>query len=433
MRKTRKKKPAINMRRYFTVLGVSLAIIIAITFFGMSMTLKKPVGEETEPVITAPVADGKINVLLMGVDQEGYRTDAIMLASYDTETNQVQMLSIPRDTRMYVGSKYQKINAAHAITGGTGKIAGPQGTIEAVSRLTGVPINYYVEFSFDSIADIMDSLGPVTFDVPDIVGGGKGMVYDDPAQNLHINIPAGVQELNGEQIVHLLRFRKGNYDETTKSRPQYANGDIGRISMQQEFLKALVDQKLNASLILKIPAIFKEVSSGLKTNFTVGDIVKYSGYLTNFSSTGLNAQSLPGRPSGDEYDASYWICDLDATRLIIQNDFGYDASSITIDKVAGTSTDTGEKKQDDQKNSSNKDNKPKKTTEPKATKKPSSSKETKAPTKVTTAPKKTTAPTKAPAATKSPSSTKTPQKSNEGTTSSATKTPTKTSIPVKGE
>jgi len=418
-----KKKPAINLKRYFTVLGLSLAVIIAITFAGMSLSLKQMNESETEPVITAPVADGKINVLLMGVDQEGYRTDAIMLASYDTETNQVNMLSIPRDTRMYIGSKYQKINAARAITGGTGKMAGAQGTIEAVSRLTAVPINYYIEFSFDAIADIIDQMGPVTFDVPDIVGDGKGMVYDDPVQNLHINIPAGVQELDGEQVVHLLRFRKGNYNNATKSRPQYANGDIGRISMQQEFLKAMVDQKLNASLILKIPAIFKEVSDGIKTNFSVADVVKYSGYLTNFSSTGINAQSLPGRPSGDEYDASYWICDLDATRQIIENDFGYDASGITIDKAGTASQSNDESKNNEKSDSSKATSKPKSSSsESKATAKPKTS---------TTAPKKTSAPTKAPSATKAPSSTKPPQKSD--TSADATKTPTKTSIPVKGE
>ena len=49
---------------------------------------------------TVEAADGKINVLLMGVDVDGLRTDAIMLASFDTETKEVNMLSIPRDTKM---------------------------------------------------------------------------------------------------------------------------------------------------------------------------------------------------------------------------------------------------------------------------------------------------------------------------------------------
>ncbi len=425
MAKKKSRKPAINLKRYFSVLGITLALIIAVALGNMALKLGNNLGDDMEPVQTAPIADGKINVLLMGVDQEGLRTDAIMLASYNTETKQVTMLSIPRDTRMYIGSRYQKINAAHAITGGSGKIAGPQGTIEAVGRLTGVPINYYVEFSFDAIADVMDQLGPVTFDVPDVCGNGSGMVYDDPAQDLHINIPAGEQQLDGEQIVHLLRFRKGNYDNKTKSRPQYVNGDIGRIEMQQNFLKALVDQKLDATLILKLPAIFKEISSGIKTNFTVGDVIKYAQYLTDFKSTGINTISLPGHGSGDEYDASYWICDLDATRDIIENDFGYDASKITIGPEGTVEGgDTEKSTQAPKKNQSSSSDEPKKSQTSKATDKPSS--------------KKTEAPAKTKAPNKGTSTTETPKKSN-GTSAtkapvkSPTKAPSKTSIPVKSE
>ena len=58
----------------------------------------------------------------MGVDVDGLRTDAIMLASFDTETKEVNMLSIPRDTKMYIGNRYQKINAAHAFVDESGEI-----------------------------------------------------------------------------------------------------------------------------------------------------------------------------------------------------------------------------------------------------------------------------------------------------------------------
>lgn len=428
---------AINLKRYFQVLGITLSAILVIALGCMALDVGNFSDETTEPVQTAPIEGGKINVLLMGVDNAGLRTDAIMLASYDTDTNQVQMLSIPRDTRMYIGSRYQKINAAHAITGGTGKIAGAQGTIEAVSRLTAVPINYYVEFSFDAIAKCMDQLGTVTFDVPDIEGNGKGMIYDDPVQGLHINIPAGTQELNGEKVVHLLRFRKGNYNKATKSRPQYKNGDLGRIEMQQEFLKALVDQKLNASLILKLPAIFKEVSQAIKTNFTVKDVIKYSAFLNDFTSAGIHTYSLPGNTSGGEYDASYWICDIAATREIIQTHFGYDASAITIDKPGTVSADEpkkddsnnkqssktkntssdSSKSSDGNKTSNNKSsnsrsekstskststNTPSKSDSSKSSEKSEASK-TSAPSKATSAPSKTAAPAKSSAPSKSDS------------------------------
>ena len=81
---------------------------------------------------------------------------------------------------MYIGTRYQKINAAHAIGGMKGKIAGPMGTAEAVTRLTGIPINYYIEFSFAAIDHFSEAIGPVTFNVPDVEGNGRGMNYEDP-------------------------------------------------------------------------------------------------------------------------------------------------------------------------------------------------------------------------------------------------------------
>ena len=121
-------------------------------------------------------ATGKANVLLLGVDKDGLRTDTIIIASYDLDKNAVNMLSIPRDTRMYIGRQYQKINAAHALSQ-NGKMKGPQGTIEAVNRLTGIPINYYVEFSCEAFRNTIDALGGVEIDVP------RRMKYSDGIQS----------------------------------------------------------------------------------------------------------------------------------------------------------------------------------------------------------------------------------------------------------
>lgn len=328
-----------NVKRYFQVLGISLAVVLLGVLVCLGMDFVEKPGGQQSVASTVEAADGKINVLLMGVDVEGFRTDAIMVASYDTEKNEVNMLSIPRDTRMYVGTKYQKINAAHAIGGMTGKIAGPEGTIEAVTRLTGIPINYYIEFSFDAVANVIDTLGPITFEIPDLYNDGVGMVYDDPVQDLHINLKPGMQELDGDKVVQLLRYRKGN-KKADGTRDSYLDGDRGRMDVQQEFLKALVDQKLNASLIMKIPALFKQMNTDLKTNLTLPDVIKYSKYLNNLSSTGIHTHTLPGHDSGDEYAESFWICDLEETRELIETVFGYDASGITIEKSGSTASTT---------------------------------------------------------------------------------------------
>ncbi len=341
-------KMRFNIRRYFQVLGVSLAVVIAAAAVCMGIDFNGMNGEEqVDNTSTVLAADGKINVLLMAVDVDGLRTDAMMLGSFDTETKEVHIMSIPRDTRMYIGNRYQKINAAHAYAT-NGVIGGPTAACEAVTRITGIPINYYIDFSFDAVAHVVNELGPIEFEIPDLYGDGVGMVYDDPVQSLHINLPPGkygegpdcdYPGLDGSQAVWLMRYRHGNADASGNFKG-YTNGDKDRVEMQQKFISAVVDQKLNTSLILKIPSIFKTISSEIKTNFTVSDVIKYSKYLSGFSSENIHSHELPGRFDTalmDGYTADVWEVDIEATRELVQTVFGYPADNITIDNPNGTS------------------------------------------------------------------------------------------------
>lgn len=335
-------KVKFNVKRYFQVLGISLAVIIAVAAVCMGIDFSGSNNEEAvDNTSTVEAADGKINVLLMGVDVDGLRTDAIMLASFDTETKEVNMLSIPRDTKMYIGNRYQKINAAHAFVDESGEIGGATATCEAVTRITGIPINYYVDFSFDAVAHVIDELGPIEFTIPDLYGDGVGMVYDDPVQSLHINLPPGDYQLNGQQAVWLMRYRHGNVNPSTGVFKGYVNGDSDRVEMQQKFLKAVVDQKVNASLILKIPSIFKDISSEIKTNFTVSEVIKYSKYLADLSSVNIHSYSLPGEYSSDSANGDVWIPNMDEIRTMVQDVFGYPADNITTDNPKNATRESG--------------------------------------------------------------------------------------------
>lgn len=277
-----------SIKKYFQVLASTLGLIILCLCLVLGF-VRLPGADkyaaDSEGSLARLSGTGKINVLLMCTDEDGLRTDAMMLMCYDVEADTVNMLSMPRDLRMHIGNRYQKLNAAHAFYT-NGEMGGPIATCEAVTRITGVPINYYVDFSFAAVAKVIDELGPVYFDIPDLYGDGVGMVYDDPVQNLHINIAPGPQYLNGEQVVHLLRYRQDNYGRG------YARGDEERIEVQQAFLRTLTDQKLNAALIPKIPAIYQDIMSSIKTNLTVGDVARFSKYLTNFASTGIHSETL---------------------------------------------------------------------------------------------------------------------------------------------
>ena len=341
-------KVKFNVKRYFQVLGIALSIIVVAAAVCMGINYDgfgNITGGGNE--IMPDVDNGVINVLALGVDVDGLRTDAMMLFSFNTGTKEMNIMTIPRDTKLYVGNRYQKINAAHAFMK-DGEIGGPEASVEAVQRLTGIPINYYVELSFDAVAHILNILGPVEFTIPDLYGDGVGMVYDDPIQSLHINLPPGkygegpdadYPGLNGSQGVHVLRYRHGNPDANGNFKG-YVNGDEDRTKVQQEFIKAVVDQKLNASLIKKIPELYQEIRSEIKTNIGFSDILKYASNLTGVSSMSMHSYSLPGWFGYDGNPATgangdVWIVDIPATRDMVLNVFGYDNWNITINDPNG--------------------------------------------------------------------------------------------------
>ena len=331
------------VKKYFQSLAATLGVILAAFFVVMGFDFTGGARRAAEESGTVSLADGGvINVLVMCTDADGLRTDAMMLASYDTENNTINMLSIPRDLRMYVGNRYQKVNAAHAFST-NGQIGGARATCEAVSRLTGVPINYYIDFSFGTMEKVMDSLGPITFTIPDLYGDGVGMVYDDPTQDLHINLPPGTYDLNGEQVVHLLRYRKGNEDPVTHIRKGYINGDEDRIKVQQEFVKTLVDQKLNISLINKLPSIFSDIKSEIDTNLSVGNVIKYSKYLVNFTSAGIRSETIPGNNMNESANGDVLVPNMAHLEALVNEMF----SNADTSKMSYASPDSGAQLQSD--------------------------------------------------------------------------------------
>ncbi|MCH5185520.1 MAG: LCP family protein [Oscillospiraceae bacterium] len=332
------KKPSSASKKYIAVLGISLAVLLCTFFVAMGFGFSSYMGHSLspspavtdEPEITddslVPVdkATGKINILLLGVDVEGLRTDTIIVLSYDLDEGKVNMLSVPRDTRMYVGKKYQKINASHAITQ-SGNIKGPQGSIEAVTRLTGIPINYYVEFSFSAFRNTIDSLGGVYFDVP------RDMNYEDPVQDLYIHLKKGYQLLDGDKSEQLVRFRR------------YAMGDIERVEMQQKFISALLEQKLRPETLKNLPALFEQWKNDIDTNLSIADMLKLIPNISDLSTENIKMYSVPGHYNDTDYGASYWIANMKELAALVETEFEYDASKITIHSPDGSSVSKDKK------------------------------------------------------------------------------------------
>ena len=208
------------------------------------------------------------NILVLGVDVEANLTDVIVLCQVDTENHKMNMLSIPRDTRVSVNGHTAKINSAYH--------GGVEQTIRIVKEVTGLPVHYYFLINTAAFRDTIDALGGVDFDVP------QNMKHTDPLQNLYIDLKAGYQHLDGDKAEQLVRFRG------------YPMGDIARIETQHAFFAALVEQKLAAKYVLKIPEVYNVVARNSSTNMRVADMLSTGKHLLSIDKSDYNTYTLPG-------------------------------------------------------------------------------------------------------------------------------------------
>ncbi len=313
-------------------LGLFVAIATFTGIYTFLRGLQEPVvDEETgKPVPTAEVRPGEpVNVLFLGVDAsrdlglpvDRRRTDTVMVASFDPESRRVGILSIPRDTRVFIeGHGYEKVAHAHAY-------GGPALAMKAVGEFLDLPIHYYVRTDFEGFKNIIDILGGVEIDIE------EPMHYEDKAADLYIHFEPGHYMLDGEQALLYVRYRG------------YRNGDIGRVEHQQKFLQALMDEVFQASTILKLPAIAGQLARYVDTNMSAGEMVRYARLGMSVSRENIAMAMVPGEAKWIKEDTgyvSYWIPDESALRRLVDEvlwgiDFERNAS-IRVEVLNGSDT-----------------------------------------------------------------------------------------------
>ncbi|MGN1074583.1 MAG: LCP family protein, partial [Eubacteriales bacterium] len=231
-----------------------------------------------KPVTESGRREDFFTLLIAGTDEDGTRTDTILLAAIDTAAGTVSVLSIPRDTRAYMASGgVHKINAAHN--------KGIDRMLTEIENTVGFVPDRYCIIDYSAFETVIDAIGGVTVDV------AMDMDYSDPTQDLEIHIQEGEQLLNGEQALHYMRFRSG-----------YADADLGRIRAQQKLIAAVADKLMTpASLALlpKIPELLKKV----ETDLSAGEVIWLATQLFNLDSEKLTLEMLPGEAVGADYGA----------------------------------------------------------------------------------------------------------------------------------
>ena len=271
-------------------------------------------GEEIEEEMELPAShrEGVYNILICGTDDDGYRTDTIIVAHLDEETHDVALMSVPRDTVVLTGNGgIMKINSVYAGGGADGMAR----LSKRLGAMLGFELDGYVLVNLEAFRETVDLVDGVEFDVP------QDMYYQDPTQNLHIDLKAGKQLLDGEKAMELVRFRKG-----------YASQDIQRTKVQQEFLRALAKKVLSVSSLTKLKEFADVFSTYVTTDLTVGNMLYFAKALMQCDFDAMKTYTLEGEGAMINGGSYYPLYAGKLVQVVNESFNPYDAP-VTLDTV----------------------------------------------------------------------------------------------------
>ena len=254
-----------------------------------------------------------INVAVFGTDEDGFRADVNMVVSFNTTTKELHMISVPRDTRVvltddmidyleqedeYVPNRNGvygqcKLTEVHAYAGKDNRCAF---SVAMLEELLDVQIDYYVKFDLTAFKKVVDAVGGVDFYVP------MNMYWDmtDTGGPL-INLREGMQHLDGDKAEQLVRFRDG-----------YAQKDLKRIEVQQEFITALIEKVCSSqTLMSKLDDLVEVVLDCTESDVTVTEALKYVKYVKDLDPAKITSDTVPGE------GGSYFDMDEEGTKELI--------------------------------------------------------------------------------------------------------------------
>ena len=315
-----------SFRKFILSFSITLIVIVAVAggaYAALRMSVRPPEIEEfvevvrplpRPPVVNNPVLPPATNISDEGNDDEpsdepypGYETlifqrrpnfytfliygldsgvnvDTIMVAAFDAEAGKAYLISLPRDTRVDADRRVglRKLSASYAFGQAQGR--GHEGGIyrlkNEVSTLIGFRPDFYVGIDERAFIRLINGIGGVEVTIP------FHMRYDDPYQNLHINLPAGQRVLTGQQAMHFARFRLANegYRGVT---------DFQRVAHQQQIISAAVQELLSPRTITLIPELVRIYREHVRTDLSPLEIAWFVEQVPGLNANLLSTYTLP--------------------------------------------------------------------------------------------------------------------------------------------
>ena len=141
------------------------------------------------------------------------------------------------------------------------------------------------------------------------------MRYDDFAQGLHIDLPAGRQVLNGRQALHYVRYRADGLGDVSLVDPAREVYD-GRVRRQLDFAELVARKVLSFSSLPRLPQLVQEFFGMVRTDISLDRALALAVSARNLNSARIRTAVLPGT-SATIGGASYWMHDRGRTRLVV--------------------------------------------------------------------------------------------------------------------
>lgn len=262
-------------------------------------------------------SEDHVSILFIGIDENEHRdnassalSDALILATLNKDENSVKLLSIPRDSYVYIPHVgYQdKINHAHAF-------GGAKATIDTVEHFLNVPVDYFVRLNFHAFVEVVDALGGITFDVPFEFTESNSMDQRDA-----IHLYPGVQTIDGEEALALARTRK-------------MDNDIQRGKRQQELMIAILDRAVSIGSINRLGGVIDAVGDNMSTSLSFDQMLSFISYGL---SGDLDVETLNLEGSDLWTDAYYYQLDEEAlaeTTRILREHLELDEAAASPDTI----------------------------------------------------------------------------------------------------
>lgn len=293
---------------FWTIISGFVSIFILMVLFVVTTDLVSKVSNEISRMAksshyepTLPFAPKKQTILLIGVDGsvhnsntfKGVRSDTLILLNIDPSSADVNALSVPRDSKVFISNHkgVDKIN--HAFASGGAKL-----TIKTIEDTLGINIDHYIAVNYNALKEVVGAVDGVPVYIT------KNLYYKDKTANLTINLKKGHHTLSPDEAEQYVRFRHDRM------------ADIGRMQRQQVFLRGLAKKFQSAVIIPKIPEIVRIVNNNVLTDMSLFELSELAAYARGINFNKLQIATLPGNPSR-KGRVSYWILHPEEVQTIV--------------------------------------------------------------------------------------------------------------------